>query len=117
MGCTAPTNTKFQESEFYREAMAFRTNKSRGLHIDDDYSTTLTRRRIQTSGALNFNEEIIDHADESACVKPWLSNLISPNHAIEEDLSIPKYNLEIEHVFGFRIENTRQDLFYLSSDE
>ena len=98
MGCGAAQNTKFQ-NEFYREAMSFRTNKNRGLHIDDDYSSTLTRRQIQTSGGLDFGEEIIDHADESACVKPWLSNLLSPSHPIEEDLASPKYKLQMEHVF------------------
>ena len=116
MGCGAAQNTKFQ-NEFYREAMSFRTNKNRGLHIDDDYSSTLTRRQIQTSGGLDFGEEIIDHADESACVKPWLSNLLSPSHPIEEDLAFPKYKLQMEHVFGFRVEDTRQDLFFLSRDD
>ena len=118
MGCSGTSNTgNLKNSEFYREAMGFRNIQRKGVHVDDDYASIQTLRRFNTSGDLDFGEELIDHGDESACVKPWLSNILPPLHGIEEDLSIPKYNLEIEHVFGFRIEETRQDLFYLGRDD
>ena len=119
MGCSGTSNSGYnlKNNEFYREAMGFRKNQRKGLHVDEDFTSTATLRKLRISEGLDFGEELIDHGDESACVKPWLSNILPPMHGIEEDLSIPKYNLEIEHVFGFRIEDTRQDLFYLGRDD
>ena len=88
MGCSGTSNTgNLKNSEFYREAMGFRNIQRKGVHVDDDYASIQTLRRFNTSGDLDFGEELIDHGDESACVKPWLSNILPPLHGIEEDLS------------------------------
>ncbi len=113
MGCSGASNTSLNNNEFFREAMGFSKNQRKGLHVDENFDSIKTLRNI----GVGFDEELIEHGDESACVKPWLTNILPPIHPIEEDLSIPKYNLEIEHVFGFHIEDTRQDLFYLGRDD
>ena len=64
-----------------------------------------------------FKLEIYDYGDESALVKPWLENVVCPEILFEEDLNYPNYTLSVEHVFGLRLEDTRQDLFYLSKEE
>jgi microtubule-associated protein-like 6 len=57
------------------------------------------------------------HGDESGVIKPWLEGMLSPEYALEEDLTPPKYSLNIEHVFGFRTEESRKNLFFLTKDQ
>ena len=112
MGCSSGTNIQKEKSEFYREAMGFKKKDIKGFHVDTDYSSNKT-----LLGTLGFEEADIDHADESSAVKPWLEYISAPAKVLDSDLDYPKYNLKLEHVFGFNIENTRKDLFYLSRDE
>ena len=116
MGCSASHRKDIQEkNEFFREAMGFKKKNIKGLRVDENLSQMRTMKDI--SGGGNFREEIIEHADESGVVKPWLTNIVAPDHEIEEDLNYPKYTIKLEHIFGFRIEDCRQNLFYLQKDE
>ena len=112
MGCSSGTNIQKEKSEFYREAMGFKKKDIKGFHVDTDYSSNKT-----VLGSLGFEEADIGYADESSAVKPWLEFISPPAKVLDGDLDYPKYNLKLEHVFGFNIENTRKDLFYLSRDE
>lgn len=116
MGCGASNSKKNKDdnNEFYREAFGISHTKKKGLSMDNYDST----RAIQNYGdALNFKEEIITHADESSPVKPWLENVIPPDVPLIEDLTLPRYNLSIRHVFGFRTEDSRKNLFFLQNDQ
>ena len=112
MGCSSSTNKDKEKNEFFKEAMGFRKKNIKGFHVDTEYSSNKTQL-----GTLGFEEADIDHADESSAVKPWLEYISAPAKVLDSDLDYPKYNLKLEHVFGFNIENTRKDLFYLSRDE
>ena len=116
MGCGAAGNKgdhKFDE--FFEEAYGFKKKDQKGLDIEDSNEVQTT---IQFgSGDSVFQEEIMMHGDESGVIKPWLEGMISPDYALEEDLTPPKYSLNIEHVFGFRTDESRKNLFFLSKDQ
>lgn len=116
MGCSASNRKDLQEhNEFYREAMGFKKKNLKGLRVDENLERIKTQKNINSDNL--FAEELIDHADESGVVKPWLTNIVAPEHEIEEDLNPPKYTIKLEHIFGFRVEDCRQNLFYLQKDE
>jgi hypothetical protein len=114
MGCAA-INDNSKLDEFFTEAFGFRKKAQKGVNIDDAKETKASNF-IGSSGNIIFREEIMEHGDESAIIKPWLEGMISPDFPLEEDLTLPNYSLKIEHVWGFRIEDCRKNLFFLSKD-
>lgn len=113
MGCGATGNRgEHNLDEFYLEAFGFKKKDQKGLNIDDSKETETTLK----IGSI-FREEIMEHGDESGVIKPWLEGMLAPEFPLEEDLTPPKYNLKIEHVFGFRTEDSRKNLFFLSKDQ
>ena len=115
MGCGATGNrAKSIFDEFYKELFGFREKTQKGLDVDDSKETQTT---VQIGFADTiFREEIMEHGDESGVIKPWLEGMISPDYPLEEDLTPPKYSLKIEHVFGFKTEESRKNLFFLTKD-
>ncbi len=59
-----------KSNEFYREATGFRKNQRKGLHVDEDFTSTATLCKLCISEGLDFGEELIDYGDEIAYVKP-----------------------------------------------
>jgi hypothetical protein len=115
MGCTA-LNDNSKLDEFFTEAFGFRKKAQKGVNIDDAKETKASNF-IASNGKLTFREEIMEHGDESGVIKPWLEGMVSPDFPLEEDLTLPNYSLKIEHVWGFRIEDCRKNLFFLSKDQ
>ena len=115
MGCGSTVNRNdFLFNEFYLEAFGFEKKHQKGLDIENTNDTQTTLKI--GSGDSIFKEEIMIHGDESGVIKPWLEGMLSPEYPLEEDLTPPKYNLKIEHVFGFRTDESRKNLFFLSKD-
>jgi microtubule-associated protein-like 6 len=113
MGCGATGNRGDRLDEFFLEAFGFKKKEQKGLNIDN---TDETKTLVEVgSSDLIFNEEIMTHGDESGVIKPWLEGMLSPEFPLEEDLTPPKYSLKIEHVFGFRTEDSRKNLYFLSN--
>lgn len=98
------------DDELYKEAFKDAFKKLKGLNIDD--LTQITTHKVLNSNNPIFKEEIVDHADESGSVKPWIANIVPPEIEIVENKDTPAVNLKIEHVFGFRSYDVRQNLFF-----
>ena len=115
MGCgsSGNINSKFLD-EFYLEAFAFTKKAQKGLDVENS-NETQTTKALGTGNTI-FQEEIMLHGDESGVIKPWMEGMLSPQYPLEEDLTPPKYSLNIEHVFGFRAEESRKNIFFLSKD-
>ena len=115
MGCGSAGNisSKFLD-EFYLEAFGFRKKAQKGLDVENSEQTQTTKQ-IGSIDSI-FREEIMIHGDESGVIKPWMEGMLSPQYPLEEDLTPPKYSLKIEHVFGFRAEESRKNIFFLSKD-
>ena len=116
MGCSSILGRGHKLDEFFLEAFGFQKKAQTGVNIDD-LKQTKTSEFLAAKGNLIFREEIMDHGDESGDIKPWLEGMLSPDMPLEEDLSLPNYSLKIEHVWGFRIEDCRKNLFFLSKDQ
>ena len=115
MGCSSIRNLKSKFfDEFYLEAFGFRNKAQKGLDVENSEQTQTTQQI--GSGDSIFREEIMIHGDESGVIKPWMEGMLSPKYPLEEDLTPPKYSLNIEHVFGFRAEESRKNIFFLSKD-
>ena len=115
MGCGASNNRRdFMLKEFYMEAFGYKEKVQKGLDIDNEEEIKTT---VELGTGDIFQEETMMHGDESGVIKPWLEGMLSPEYALEEDLTPPKYSLNIEHVFGFRTEESRKNLFFLTKDQ
>ena len=116
MGCTSLGDRSRKIDEFFLEAFGFKKKAQKGVNVDDS-NQTKSSEFLGASGNLIFREEIMEHGDESGVIKPWLEGMLSPDLPLEEDLNLPNYSLKIEHVWGFRIEDCRKNLFFLSKDQ
>ena len=104
-----------KNNEFYIEAFGYQLLKAQGLDINNE--KIAISKSLETFNGLNFEEEIIEFGDESGPVKPWLENVLPPNTDIEENISYPNYNLKIDHVYGFKSENSRKNIFFYKEDQ
>ena len=104
-----------ENNEFYLEAFGYKMLKVEGLDLNTE--EIKTSKPVEFYNGIQFEQEIMDHADESGPVKPWLESVLAPNIAIEENVSFPNYNLKIEHVYGFKSENSRNNLFFYKNDQ
>ena len=116
MGTSSSLNKLDEHNEFFKEAFQ-NTLLKESVGLDLEKVELQTSKTLTNINGFNFEEEIIEHADESGPVKPWLENVIAPNVAIEEDISYPNYNLKIEHVYGFKSENSRKNIFFYKQDQ
>lgn len=111
MGCGGVNRLKlFGDKELMKEVKGKLNKLVKGLHIDEQH-------QIETHKVLNkdnpiFKEELMDHADESGSVKPWIANIVAPEVEIVEKKTAPEASLKMEHVFGFRSWDVRQNLFF-----
>ena len=115
MGIGSTKKEVDKNNEFYIEAYGYQLLKVEGLDINKE--EIKSSKQLESFNGLNFEEEIIDHADESGPVKPWLENVLAPNMPLEENVSFPNYNLKIEHVYGFKSENSRKNIFFYKEDQ
>ena len=115
MGIGSSKKEVDKNNEFYLEAFGYTSMKVDGLDLEKEQIKT--SKQLESFNGLNFEEEIIDHADESGPVKPWLENVLAPNIAVEENVAFPNYNLKIDHVYGFKSENSRKNIFFYKTDQ
>jgi microtubule-associated protein-like 6 len=112
MGCGAANRKKPGEldKELYKEAYGHEMRDIKGLKIDED--NTIQNYKLLGLNIL-FKEELNDHATESESVKPWLANIVPPTFDLTEHKGEPPYDLRIEHVFGFRTFDVRENISYI----
>ena len=115
MGTASSKKEVDVNNEFYIEAFGSQLIKVEGLDINNEKIKSSIK--FESFNDLNFEEEIIDHADESGPVKPWLESVLAPNIPLEENVSYPNYNLKIDHVYGFKTENSRKNIFFYKEDQ
>ena len=115
MGISSSKKEVDHNNEFYLEAFGYKSIKVEGLDLGNE--KIKTKKKLESFNDINFEEEIIDHGDESGSVKPWLESVLAPNIPIEENVAFPNYNLKIEHVYGFKSENSRKNIFFYKNDQ
>jgi WD40 repeat protein len=118
MGCGGSRNKNenniIRDRNFIIEAFKADKKLERGLVIDEN-------KNIQSCKVISdqnpaFMEELLDHADESGSVKPWLNNMVPPEEELIENKEIPSESLKIEHVFGYRSYDVRHNLFFVNDE-
>lgn len=139
MGCGGVnriSNLEYLEKDLFKEARGAYYKKIRGIEADKkkDQLICVGKNSI-------FKEEIIESADESGSVKPWLNNIIAPSNMISNSniyhdykslnknlhnlerqkysisKEVPYVQLKIEHVFGYRCHDVRNTLFFINDEE
>jgi WD40 repeat protein len=111
MGCGASNRKQGElDKELYKEAYGHELRDIKGLKIDDE--NVINNYKMVGVNPL-FQEELNEHATESESVKPWLANIVPPTTDLIENKGEVAYELKIEHVFGFRIHDVRENLFYI----
>ena len=113
MGCSGGQKSILEKkSVFEKEAHGYKRTNMGLMNVQDN------QHYVQlTENYPKFYEEKIESAIENGAVRPWLTNIVPPILEIEENTELPKYSLKIDHVFGFRNDDTRQNLFFLSDDQ
>jgi microtubule-associated protein-like 6 len=117
MGCGASRGTNYfkahllHDKDLTKEATACHKTKAIGVSVEN----------IKTHQTLSkdnpcFLEELTEHGEETDNVKPWLANIVPPEFNMKENKDVPPYKLKIQHVFGFRSYDVRENLFFKDND-
>ena len=118
MGCGGSRNKienyQIRDKNFFVEAFKADIKNQKGLVIDENKNTQSCKAISDKNPA--FLEEIMDNADESGSVKPWLANMVPPQEEIIENKEIPSEKLKIEYVFGYRSYDMRHNIFFVDDD-
>lgn len=105
-----------KDNVFYKEAFGYLEKKHRGVVIDNR-ETKPPLFKIVNQDNPQFKEEIVENGNEDETLKPWMINVIPSSIDLEENKALPKYKLKLEYVFGFRTEDLRKNLFFVSDDK
>ena len=57
-------------------------------------------------------EEVVVEGDQFLAVKPWIGAVKEPDNHPEVDKSAPDVNYQLEYVYGYRCEDSRQNVYY-----
>jgi len=66
---------------------------------------------------LVFEVEDVGEGDQFMACKPWIGALVAPNNKPKIDNSIPDAELELEYVYGYRCQDSRQNCYYTQANE
>jgi WD40 repeat protein len=102
-----------EDGDFNREANARRINKQ-GKEISQ-YDRDEKRPEDNKAMAAMFEIESAGGGEQVMAVKPWIGALKAPTNPPQLLNSAPSLQLEIEYVYGYRVFDSRQNLFYTSN--
>ena len=122
MGCGASNNRipnfllfkqkrKINDKSLFLEAFSSELKEMKGLVIDDE--TDLVQAKQISENNKHFKEELLIFGDESDTILPWISHIIQPNIQLEEIKTAPNIQLKPAHVFGYRCNDSRGNLYFL----
>lgn len=115
MGCSGGRNAKIIEQKkslFSKETHGYKLTNMGLMNVKDIKHYTIIDSKFP-----RFYEENMTAAIENGAVRPWLTNIVPPLVEIDENTELPKYSLKIDHVFGYRNDDTRQNCCFLSEDQ
>lgn len=74
-------------------------------------------KRPEDNGAMAklFEIESAGEGEQIMAVKPWIGALKAPSHPPALNNSAPSISLDLEYVYGYRVFDSRQNLFYTSN--
>lgn len=102
-----------EQPEFKDEAeptQHFRESKRTGEI--EQYEPGLDDKKPEDD-CFEFEEEIADdEIQKFMAVKPWIGAIMKPDNAPEVNPSQPDVTLELEYVYGYRCEDSRQNVFF-----
>ena len=111
-----------QDNDFYQEAYNYTTHNTEGIVVTDANNKEQNVQYYKTLNPDNpiFKQEIIENGYEQAEVKPWLTQLIPLKTAGKRHnpgTVLPNYSLKIDHIFGYHVDDMRNNLFCLPNDK
>ena len=116
MGCGGSKNEArapgLDDDDLQVEISGTRVNKQ-GKKVDP-YERDQKRPADNNEIAKLFEIESAGEGEQVMAVKPWIGALKAPSNPPQLQNSAPVINLELEYVYGYRIADTRQNLFYTS---
>ena len=95
------------------EAEGQRTNKKG--EVVSQYDRDDKRPEDNEAMAKLFEIESAGGGEQIMAVKPWIGALKAPSNPPEIRNSAPSIALELEYVYGYRVFDSRQNLFYTSN--
>lgn len=122
MGCGASNNRKanfllfkkkqkIKDKNLFLQAFSSELKEMKGLIIDDE--TEFVQVKQISENNKHFKEELLIYGDESDTILPWISHIVQPNIQLEEIKTVPNIELKPVHVFGYRCNDSRGNLFFL----
>lgn len=111
-----------QDNDFYQEAYNYTTHNTEGIVVTDANNKEQNVQYYKTLNPDNpiFKQEIIENGYEQAEIKPWLTQLIPLKTAGKRHnpgTVLPNYSLKIDHIFGYHVDDMRNNLFCLPNDK
>lgn len=64
-----------------------------------------------------FEEEEVKEGEQFMAVKPWIGAVVEPDSHPDPDPSPPDVVYDLEYAYGYRCQDSRQNVFYNGNDE
>ena len=110
---------QWRHDEEIIEDEAERFNRDLDSEDDEDLATGKKLDRTEALEAVAnaemdvlFDKEDKWAKEEFKAVKPWVGSVVAPTHPPKEDHTAPNADLELEWVYGYRSQGTRNNLRY-----
>ena len=71
----------------------------------------------QDNDAFLFEEEEVKEGEEFMAVKPWIGAVKEPDNHPEPNPSPPDVCYQLEYAYGYRCQDSRQNIYYSCNDE
>ena len=117
MGCggtkSEAANPGVVDQDIHIETRGQRVNKQ-GQTVDM-YDRDPKRPEDNNAMAAMFDIESAGGGEQVMAVKPWIGALKAPTSPPPLQNSAPALNLELEYAYGYRVFDSRQNLFYTSN--
>ncbi len=122
MGCGASNNRdanfqlfrqkkKIKDKSLFIQIFSSEMKEMKGLVINDE--TDFLQLKPISENNKHFKEELLVYGDESDTILPWIAQIVQPNIKLEEIKTQPSIELKPTHIFGYRCNDSRGNLFFL----
>ena len=98
----------YDEAEFADEGMRMRLDK-RG--VDEVGYDPAEEDRPEFDG-FDFEVEDVGEGEEFMAVKPWIGAVVEPDNHPEVNKEVPDTTYHLEYAYGYRCQDSRQNVYY-----
>lgn len=99
----------YEEGEGFDEFTARRSTVNKKTEAVEEHMSDVSRPE---NDFFEIDEEVVEETKEFLAVKPWIGQIAEPDSHPEWDASPPDQSYQLEYVYGYRCQDSRQNVYF-----